>query len=380
MGTNAAEPDTPLSITRNLRNLAVAAPLRSRYLYCNMMYTVAALMVERECGVAFSKFLEDRIFQPLRMNHTALQPSRAVDRGFQELLSQGHCWDTATKSYSEFDIPDCPEGQGAGSIISSADDFIKWIRALMNHTFPISKLIYTDLVKMRSIVNPNARRLRAHTSPAIYAAGMEVYYYRGYKVIGHDGNTPGSGGRFVFLPELRLGIVVMGNSSGIGAASTTIVRVLIDDALGVPLPERQLRKVSKGKKKSKRAAAQASLSTSPDQPTYSRDTADPSVLNPQISSLNSCTGTFHNLGYGQITITLQHCQLFVDARDRSMGFTLEFEKRQDDCYTAHLIDSVDGEREQIDVEFVFRNEKLMRLGLDLEPAVRELIWFDRCSV
>lgn len=31
------------------------------------------------------------------------------------------------------------------------------------------------------------KKLKPYTSPAVYAAGLELHYYRGYLVIGHDG-------------------------------------------------------------------------------------------------------------------------------------------------------------------------------------------------
>lgn len=179
MGLYAAEPDTPRSITRNLRNLPVAVSCRSRYLYCNMMYTVATHLVEVESKQPFSEYLEQRIFEPLSMESPSLQPARAIESGFGSRLAQGHIWDRDSETYRALDCRNCPEGQGAGSIISSVNDYIKWVQALIHHKLPINGPLYRGLVRLRSIVSPKGRRLRPHSSPAIYAAGMEVYYYRG---------------------------------------------------------------------------------------------------------------------------------------------------------------------------------------------------------
>ena len=46
LGTLAKTPDTPQSVTRNLRNLRICAPIRTKYMYNNMMYTVATYLVE----------------------------------------------------------------------------------------------------------------------------------------------------------------------------------------------------------------------------------------------------------------------------------------------------------------------------------------------
>ncbi|OAA71651.1 Beta-lactamase/transpeptidase-like protein [Akanthomyces lecanii RCEF 1005] len=410
MGKHATQPDDARSITRNLRNLAVAAPLRSRYLYCNMMYTAATHLVEVESGMPFARFLEDRVFNPLGMNSTALQPALARERGLGDRIAKGHLWNKT--SYDEFDSPDCPEGQGAGSVMSSAADFIKWVKALMNREFPINDKVYQGLTRMRSIVNPGARRLKPHTTPAIYAAGMEVYYYRGQMLVGHDGNIAGFGSRFVFLPDKRLGVVVMGNSPGAGALSTAVIRALVDEVLGLPASERQLRTKPKEEKlRTRPAAVSVNLTTenAGDKGSYAmapgtkkkharnagkpvdaaskasaneRKAEKPSKqkaksLPPQEVPLDAYIGTFTNIGYKNLTVEMKDEALFVDARDRAFGFTLSFEhKRHQREYIAHLCDALEGGDDPMDAEFVFEDDRAVRLGLDLEPAIRDLIWFD----
>jgi len=173
MGPRAAQPDDARCITRNLRNLPVAASLRARYLYCNMMYTVATYLVEVKSRQPFSDFLHERFFQPLGMESTTLQPGSARTRGLGDRLATGYHWDRSGARYEGFQSPDCPESQGAGSIITSANDFIKWVRALVDREHPISDRVYRGLVRLRSFPNPNAIRLKPHTSPAMYAAGWK---------------------------------------------------------------------------------------------------------------------------------------------------------------------------------------------------------------
>lgn len=115
MSPRADEPDDARSVTRNVRNLAIAAPIRSKYIYCNLMYTVATHLVEVKTGLKFHDFLQSNFFEPLSMAQSFLQPSSAEARGFGHLLAQGHHWDKKTKAYRQFDTPDCPDSQGAGS-------------------------------------------------------------------------------------------------------------------------------------------------------------------------------------------------------------------------------------------------------------------------
>ncbi|OAQ98943.1 hypothetical protein LLEC1_00586 [Akanthomyces lecanii] len=402
MGLRAAEPDTPQSITRNLRNLPVAAPCRSRYLYCNMMYTVATYLVETESKQPFSEFLEQRFFEPLSMDSSSLQPARSIERGFGSRLAQGHIWDRESETYQTLECRDCPEGQGAGSVISSANDFIKWVQALIHRKFPITETVYRGLVRMRSIVNPSGRRLKPHSSPAIYAAGMEVYYYRGHEVIGHDGSTTGFASRFVLLPELQLGIVVMGNSSGAGPVCRSIIRALMDEAMNIPASERNLHKKRKEKKSTKALPSKQDLPTrtvagrridemGPGGGTATTTHRQVPNLTKKVKTkefrpasgalqeiaLEAYTGVYSNAGYRAVTVATKGEKLFIDASDRSMGFTLTFEHRKDQTkYIAYLSDALEGGSEPVDAEIIFLHGRAVRLGLDLEPAVRGLVWFD----
>lgn len=62
LNRRAEYPDTPQSVTRNLRNLQNAAPPRTKFMYSNIMYIVASWLVEEMTGLAFSDFLHQNFF------------------------------------------------------------------------------------------------------------------------------------------------------------------------------------------------------------------------------------------------------------------------------------------------------------------------------
>ncbi|KAJ8109266.1 hypothetical protein ONZ43_g6180 [Nemania bipapillata] len=173
LSQRAAKPDDARSITRNLRNLTISTPLRSKFIYNNMMYTVAAYLVEKKSGLPFADFLQERFFGPLGMSSTHLQPKRARASGLGDRMAQGHTWNEEEKRYISFDASDTIEGEGAGSIITSANDYIKWVKALMNREHPIDDEVYKGLTKMRTLVSPDSDDLEPMTSPVMYAAGLE---------------------------------------------------------------------------------------------------------------------------------------------------------------------------------------------------------------
>ncbi|KAH8885644.1 beta-lactamase family protein [Thozetella sp. PMI_491] len=392
MGPGAAVPDDAGSITRNLRNLPVAAPLRARYIYCNMMYTAVTHLVQVKTGQSFASFLHDHFFQPLGMPSTALQPSAARANGLGERIATGYSWRKDSSSYHGFQSPDCPEGQGAGSIVSSAKDFILWVKALVNHEDPINERIYQGLVRLRSFPNPSGKRLKRYRSPAFYAAGIEVYYYRGYAVVGHDGNVPGFASRFFFLPDLRFGGVILGNSADAAPLATILSRELIDRVLQVPeqeearpprareahgsrkggLPRRpNIPPQKQAKQKKENRGADSSEKPEPRESHLSQRQV-------QQRPLEAYTGQYWNAGYHGLTVQVRDGQLFIDATDRSNGFTLTFEHLRDQTiYVAHLTDSIEGGDDPVEAEFKFDKNRAVRLGLRLEEILEDKIWFER---
>lgn len=407
LSIRAKQPDDARSITRNLRNLPVVAPLRARYFYCNMMYTAATHLVEVKSEQSFADFLDHQIFKPLQMESTHLQPERVRTHGLSDRLATGHFWNKDSTTYSTFQPSDSPEGQGAGSVISSANDLILWAKALMNREGPIDEDVYHGLVRMRSFRDPSGlKKPKPLTSLAFYAAGLEIYYYRGHTVIWHDGNVSGFSSRLFFLPEFKFGAVIMGNSTGALAVGSILMRELIDEAVGVPLEERRSQNTGKKPKKSDRGTQDLpiNLKKEPKKDKKQKNKKDGKTgdasseekgagsqgsqatrpsrrkkeSQPQLTPLASYTGDYTNAGYHTMKVDIKEDQLFIDAMDRSLGFTLTFEHIEDQTkYTAYLEDALEGGSDPVDAEFVFEGDVAVKMGLNLEPALKALIWFDR---
>lgn len=361
------------------------------------MYTVASYLVEAKSKQSFADFLQDRIFLPLDMQSTDLQPKRTRSKGHGNRIATGHYWDKTESSYHAIQSSDCEEGQGAGSIITSIEDLLKWVKAFINHEGPINEKLYQGLVRGRTLKNPSARRLKPHSTPAVYAAGLEVHYYRGCMVVGHDGTVSGFTSRFFFMPDLKFGAAILTNSSDAGPVASILARELMDHVLHVPEIERPLRRFKKSTHSSHSAAKESSIDSgvggSLDQrrqgQKHGENGKDNLQQNPgycdrssqrQQIPLAAYTGKYFHPGYHTMIVQIKDNALFIDATDRSMGFTLTFEHLGDQTkYTAYLSDMIEGGDDAIEAEFIFEHAVVVMLGLHLEPALKELIWFEKVT-
>ncbi|KAI9712449.1 MAG: hypothetical protein M1820_001662 [Bogoriella megaspora] len=374
MSIRAEQPDDAESVTRNLRNLPIVSPLRSKFIYNNIMYTVASYLVEKKSGLAFSDFLQRHFFQPLGMISTNLQPELARAKGLDERMALGYRWDEVCKKYYVFRITDAPEEQGATSIISSVNDYIRYVKALMNHEGPITESISKGLVESRSFEDPNAEQVGHLTSPAVYGAGLEVFYYRGYMVVNHDGKVPGFGSRHFFMPYLKFGGALFGNGDGGEVVASILARELIDAALKVPETERP--------DWSKIEFALEPYDYEVDNSEDLRQELCPGIKEVQLQKmpLSAYVGEYWNPGYRGMTVQVRNDKLFVDASDRSSWFTATFEHVCDQTkYLVYVSEGQTGSSSPsaFKAEFKVENDKVIKMGLHLEENLDELIWFDR---
>ncbi|KAI0203011.1 beta-lactamase family protein [Astrocystis sublimbata] len=368
LGQGAAKPDDARSVTRNLRNLEITEPIRSTYMYNNLMYTVATHLVETKSGLAFADFLQEHFFGPLGMTSTHLQPERARSHGLGDRMSYGYQWSTKDELYACFAGPQCPEGQGAGSIVTSVNDMIQWVKALMNKEHMIDEEVYEGLTTMRTFENPKHEYLEPFTSPAFYTVGLSCYYYRGVVIIGHDGGIDGFGGKFFFIPDFKVGCVILGNSIEAGNVADILGHELIDEVLGVPKSERpdwiQLKDDEIKRHED-----------DPDQRELQRILREESE--PQKMPPSAYTGEYWNPGYKSMTVDAKKGKLFVDASDRSMPFTMDFDHvREQTEYIVLATNIPSKDSVLMRIKFLFRNDKAVKMAIDF-TGEEFYIWFDR---
>jgi CubicO group peptidase (beta-lactamase class C family) len=368
MSPRATHPDDARSITRNLRNLPVATPVRSTYIYCNIMYTVLSYLVEVKSKLGWSDFLDKYFFGPLDMQSTAYQLSGARAKNLEDRLAMSYYWDEEKSEYLSIYTAEDPEAQGAGGIFTSVNDFIKWVEALMNHPgVPINDNMYRGLLEMRTFSNPGSENLDPYTSTTFYTAGLEIYYYKGYAVVDHDGHDNGWGSYFFFVPDLHFGAVILGNSDGAYPLSAYLAKELLYEVIDAKSLERNTTDWQ---------LAHALVLNR----TEGKDKPPASTPLPLETPIGTYVGKYSNQGYHEMVVEIKDGSLFVNASDRSFGFTLTFEHIANQTeFIAHLSDWQEGGDDPLKAIFVFEGDHVVKMGLDLEPDLQGLIWFDKVT-
>ncbi len=217
------------TILEHISHQPFEIPFRSGYVYSNMMYMVAGMVIEGVTGTSWDEFLPERLFKPLRMNSASVSITE---------ISDG---DNAAWPHQEIDgiVQPIPRRNfdnvgPAASVNASATDMAQWM--LLNLGEPgkyhndrlVSKEVMNDIFQPQYTF-PARDPMRDNF--AAYTLGWRISYYEGYRMFQHGGATDGINSIIVLVPELDMGIFVAGNLfCGFRPA---IVRWIIDRTLDI---------------------------------------------------------------------------------------------------------------------------------------------------
>ena len=111
-----------------LRYLKPSAPFRKRFQYCNSGYLVASTIPEQLLGLPFTQFVQEKVFEPLKLQDTTYDPAWAKSTGrradgFIRSKTARHGLDLERTNIGWFTTSKITLA-GQGGIISSACDMV----------------------------------------------------------------------------------------------------------------------------------------------------------------------------------------------------------------------------------------------------------------
>ena len=200
----------PGRVVSSLRYVKPATSFRSSYAYQNNLWLVAARIVEKLTGKGWAENVRDLIFRRLGMSSSSCDKRSfvtAADAATLHHIVDGKIivlpmgW-----KYMDWVYDYGP----AGGINSNLDDMAKWVRMHLSD----------GLFDGRRIINEESVRYMRYPQTVISGSSDPAQYYcQGwvhreadpYPVIWHNGGTSGSKTIVAFVPQAKVGIVVLSN-------------------------------------------------------------------------------------------------------------------------------------------------------------------------
>ena len=198
-------------LVRRLRYLRPNKDLRETFQYNNLMFLTAGYLVGTLMNASWEDAIRSLVFEPLGMagsNFSVAESQRAPD--FSLPYAVRH--DTVrTLPFRDITVMG-----PAGSINSSVDDMLKWVRMqLSDGTVAGRRVIQAGTLRdMHAPHMPIGLPDQKEFGAQDYGMGWFLTSYRGHYRVSHGGNIDGFSALVTLYPQDRLGIVVLTNQSG----------------------------------------------------------------------------------------------------------------------------------------------------------------------
>lgn len=196
------------------------AKLGAKFQYQNVMYTAAGEIVARSQHSTWDAVIARKIFKPLGMKSSnttvqAMQKSRN--------FSFGYDFNTTTKETRRLPQREISIAAPAGAINSSARDMAEWVRFMLNRGTVngrrlVSEKSFDELITKQINISGNVD----------YGLGWFLRQWNGHKVVEHGGNIDGFNAQVAFMPDEKLGFVLLTNVTGSSLGATAMNTVWLN--------------------------------------------------------------------------------------------------------------------------------------------------------
>ncbi|RZA32293.1 MAG: serine hydrolase [Lysobacteraceae bacterium] len=192
----------------------------STWRYNNSGYYLLGAIIEKVSGQPYHQFVEQRIFVPLGMDHTAYE---GYERG-KWPSAAGHS--PAEKGFGAARPLGKNQSYAAGELVSTVDDLAKWDAA-------IGKKLLKPATWQRAFTS---YRL-SDGKDSNYGYGWELTLIQGEPTVGHSGSTRGYRSYGLRVPGKGIYVAVLTNGDAGTVVPDVVARRAAAVAIGKPLPE-----------------------------------------------------------------------------------------------------------------------------------------------
>lgn len=306
---------TRKELFERLKYLEPQAPIRTKFLYNNLMYAAVGYLIELQSGKTWEAFLQERIFAPLGMQNTVFTIAE-----MRKQAEYGVPFTERRDSFDLYQIPYYEDTEGVapcGAIISTIEDMSRWLIALMHDgKFAGQQIMPTNVLKATlepAMALPN---LLSDTKDyweilnAVSGMGRSSHVYRGHFKTYHGGDLNGFHSQVAFLPREKIGVIVFVIGDHCASLYNTISDNVLERLLGLsetPWSQRRLEErlqnKQAGKEKRAKAGGNRVNETSPSH------------------TLADYVAEYENPAYGVLKIGIQDNQLQFDFRKLQFPLT-----------------------------------------------------------
>lgn len=214
--TNLIEDKIPYADLRDrLYMVGSTGRVGTVYAYQNVVYSLISDVAEASTKKTYEQLLTDKIFKPLDMtdasaSYKALTANKNV--------AEPHLRNSRTYFKVTKNTPTYYAVLPAAGVNASISDMSKWLLALLGNDSTVISMGTLKEIYKPEIVTPRRNKYQffhwSHLKEAHYGMGWRVINYGGHTLIYHGGHINGYRSEVAFLPDKKVGIVILTNAAG----------------------------------------------------------------------------------------------------------------------------------------------------------------------
>ena len=183
---------------------------RTRFGYSNIGFLSAGMVIEKVTDTTWANYVSTHFLQPLKMNRTLTSTNQIKNT---KNIATPYFYENG-KHY-ELKWVNWDNIAPAGALISSVNDYSKWLQLNINKGTLQGKTYYSERT-YNKLTTPHVNLNVSNNSEKVhfkaYGLGWAVQDYQGFKIVGHGGGYDGMISKSTFVPEKNLGIIILTNS------------------------------------------------------------------------------------------------------------------------------------------------------------------------
>ncbi|HLX54681.1 MAG TPA: serine hydrolase, partial [Aquella sp.] len=209
-----------------LRFIKPVAPFRTKFAYQDIFPMLAGRIIERTSGKSFTDSLHQNLFDPLQMRHTYGDEEKVYqlnDIAQPFYQSGGKLYAYPINSLYSSKLRASGNGSdSSGGIHSSAMDMAKWLsfninNGVYNNTQLVSNKNMQIIHSPQTLIKNSSANVNLNgEAEQAYGVGwfIDKKEYQPYTVLYHPGGGMGMHALMAYIPEEKVGIVILTNTWG----------------------------------------------------------------------------------------------------------------------------------------------------------------------
>jgi CubicO group peptidase (beta-lactamase class C family) len=194
----------------------------TKWEYSNSGYVVLGLVVAKRSGKPFGGFLFERIFSPLKMEHTLV-----FDKDKNKVANRAYGHSKKDERFVEADQSSTSATQGDGGVYSNLEDLSKWDDALRNHTL-LSEKEFAAAVSPANLPAGAQQKLAEDAPDSLrgkalgYGFGWFLDLKGQHPLMWHYGDTVGFKTAILRYLDSNLTVIVLCNRTDLDAGALAL--------------------------------------------------------------------------------------------------------------------------------------------------------------